>query len=355
MISIEGIIHSEKDTTGSEKRVSLVDVIAQVRKEPEGGELTVLIRSIGGMVEEGFKIYDYLRSLGRPIKTVAVGECASIATVIFLAGDTRIAECDLMIHNPWTTIQGDAAMLKEGAELMQQAEKRMEKFYSEKTGLSAETLSDLMARDRVIARNEAVSLGFATTAGDLKPLAMISVKPTQTTMSTDKKPSAVDRFLAACGLMRIQKEDGVEALAMQLETAAGVTLTIEREDGAPQVGDKAIPDGEHLMPDSTTIIVTDGVITEILPEGEDGTLEDQLAAKNRRIEELEGQLAAKNTATPQDQAVLNAVNAMGGMEVLRKLQSGYKAMKRDTTQAKDAKVSKTSQKLQAAKEKRANS
>ena len=38
---------------------------------------------------------------------------------------------------------------------------------------------------------------------------------------------------------------------------------MERDEGEPQVGDTASPDGEHVMPDGKTIIVTDGVITEI--------------------------------------------------------------------------------------------
>lgn len=52
-------------------------------------------------------------------------------------------------------------------------------------------------------------------------------------------------------------------VSLDLSTADGSTLTVEREDGEPQVGDTASPDGEHLMPDGSTIVVEGGVIAEI--------------------------------------------------------------------------------------------
>jgi ClpP class serine protease len=65
MITIHGIIHPDKDPKAEEQRVSLIDVIGQAKQEPADGELVVLINSIGGSVDEGFKIHDYLRSLKR--------------------------------------------------------------------------------------------------------------------------------------------------------------------------------------------------------------------------------------------------------------------------------------------------
>lgn len=52
-------------------------------------------------------------------------------------------------------------------------------------------------------------------------------------------------------------------VSLDLSTADGGTLTVEREEGDPQVGDTASPDGEHLMPDGSTIVVEGGVISEI--------------------------------------------------------------------------------------------
>lgn len=54
-----------------------------------------------------------------------------------------------------------------------------------------------------------------------------------------------------------------EAVGMVITTSTGDELTVEREEGEIQVGDPASPDGEHVLEDGRTVVVTDGVITEI--------------------------------------------------------------------------------------------
>ena len=61
------------------------------------------------------------------------------------------------------------------------------------------------------------------------------------------------------------------ARAKDLNTADGQTITDEREEGDPQVGDKASPDGTFEMPDGKTIVVEDGVITDIQKEDDTDT------------------------------------------------------------------------------------
>lgn len=76
--------------------------------------------------------------------------------------------------------------------------------------------------------------------------------------------------------MRLSKIEDVQVVSMELTNAEGNTLTVERDEGEPQVGDAASPDGEHVMPDGKTIIVTDGVITEI--KDPDESEEDEVKA-----------------------------------------------------------------------------
>ena len=77
----------------------------------------------------------------------------------------------------------------------------------------------------------------------------------------------------------------------------GRTLDDKPEGEDPAVGDSASPDGEHKMPDGKTIVVEDGVITEIR-DAEDNSGDDDdddnddetakaLADANNRIAELE--------------------------------------------------------------------
>ena len=90
-------------------------------KEAEGQDVTVNINSFGGDVEEGFAIYTELRKYAKDndakITTRAVGRCASIATVIFLAGDKRVLTeyVEPFVHNAWTYTMGDSKQIQKVA------------------------------------------------------------------------------------------------------------------------------------------------------------------------------------------------------------------------------------------------
>lgn len=136
-------------------------------------------------------------------------------------------------------------------------------------------------------------------------------------------------MLAKLGYAKIED---VPAVALELTTAGGEVLTVEREEGEPQVGDSASPDGEHVMPDGKTIVVTEGVITEIREEEETGTDEDVEALK-ARIEELETEVASlkANARTVEDNKILNAIKMAGGVDWLAKNCSTYKVTGRSQT------------------------
>lgn len=61
-------------------------------------KLYLLISSMGGSLEDGISLYNLLRALQIPLVTVNMSAIASIANVVFLAGDTRIACPDSHFH-----------------------------------------------------------------------------------------------------------------------------------------------------------------------------------------------------------------------------------------------------------------
>jgi ATP-dependent Clp protease protease subunit len=131
---------------------------------------------------------------------------------------------------------------------------------------------------------------------------------------------------------------------MELNTAEGGVLTIERENGEPQIGDKAQPDGEHEMPDGRVIVVEDGVITDIKTPEEEVTEEqeqeeDETEALRKEVEELRAELeeARKMAKSKDDLRILNAVKMAGGEQALKCFASSYvpEVRKRDGKEAKD--------------------
>ena len=140
-------------------------------------------------------------------------------------------------------------------------------------------------------------------------------------MNQEKKVTVAQAFQMLGVALGVVK---TPIVSLDLSTADGSTLTVEREEGEPQVGDTASPDGEHLMPDGSTIVVEGGVITEIRdPEEENNN--DELDAANARIAELEAELTSlRAQAKSQDELViLNKVKTMGGLEGLKKIASSY--------------------------------
>ena len=73
----------------------------------------------------------------------------------------------------------------------------------------------------------------------------------------------------------------------------GKELKLEKETGAPAVGDKCSPDGSFVMADGKTITVANGVITAISEKVEDKT---ELDLANEKIATLAAQLAEVETA-----------------------------------------------------------
>ena len=124
----------------------------------------------------------------------------------------------------------------------------------------------------------------------------------------------------------IASEEVVEEaapIAMELSTSTGGTLTIEREEGEPQVGDKASPDGTHKMPDGKTIVVENGVIAEIEIEEDTNEDESEIERLRKENEELKKQLeeanakadeATANAKSVEDMRILNAVKVAGGID-----------------------------------------
>ena len=325
----------------------------------------------GGSVVEGWAIYDRLRQSGKKITCTIEGKAASMATIIMLAApkESRKAyeNAAFLLHNPWVPgwclgDQLNAKDLKNQGEEMQMWQDKMVDAYVERCGCDREEIQALMDKDIFISASEALRLGLisstvapiSASASERNIEQFINSKqqnPKAMEKKTEVKASLLDKILAKLGVKSLEEAEQavaepqakVEPKAMGLNTADGQTLTVEREEGDPQVGDQASPDGTFEMPDGKTIVVEDGVITDIKTAddtdneggegGEGGSasstdndtvakLQQQVAALKQQLNAIKAQLAGaqKLAKSKEDMRILNAVKMAGGAE---KVLAGY--------------------------------
>lgn len=317
--------------------------------DADDGSIELHIFCDGGSVMEGWAIYDKLRATGKDITAIVEGKAASMATVVLMAApkERRKAykSAQVCVHNPWVPgyslgDQMTADDLQRAADDLKQQQDKILDLYVERCGCDREEMQALMDEDKYIGADEAKSLGIigeiiapasakkGAMSNNKKMNKMAEVKDEK----VEVKASIWKRIMAKLGIESVEDLEKDDVKGMDLSTADGGTLTVEREEGNPQVGDKASPDGEHEMPDGSTIVVKDGVISEIKPkDGEEKKDDDD--EKDAKIQSLEDEVAdlkgklqkaEANAKTVDDLRILNAVKIAGGEKALAKLSSSYK-------------------------------
>lgn len=350
---------------GDVEGTSFADIDSFCNAIPEGdNQIDIRLHCDGGSVTEGWAIYDRLRATGKEITATAEGNCASMATIILMAApkERRRAyeNAHICVHNPWMCpwALGDAVTaddLQKYANDLRSEQDRMVDLYVERCGCSREEIQALMDEDKYIDAERALSLGIV---GEIAmPMSAKKINPTNKIMNNEKsvevKASVLDKILAKLGLKSIEDFKDEELKGMDLNTADGNTIRVEREDGEPQIGDVASPDGEWLMPDGTTIVVQEGVIAEIRPkedapedeeardeekgdpdtttelddrDEEEQRLRDRIAELEKENEELRQRLedSEKNAKTEDDVRILDIIQKAGGEKALAMIKNSHK-------------------------------
>ena len=342
-LNIEGVISRKVDAeklAPGEKSFSLDDLenfLALNGAEP----FEVVIKSPGGSVEEGFKIYDRLKGLD--VTTVAL-TANSIASVIFLAGKVRkvTPTSQLIIHNAWVDAEELAGeklnfhTLKALTDMFAETDLKILNVYTAVAGSeNTAKLFALMAEDTNLGADLALNLGFATELADAEYKALsfksrvltfsknqldLIDNQIENEMKTEEKLNAFEKALA--GLKNLFK---VQLKNMAVVTKEGVAIFIAGAEDGELVGktvylaeeglptETLAPAGDHTLEDGTTVTLdANGVITEVeAPEPvEDvealkAAYEKEKMAMEEEKEKLAAQVAAQAKTIEESQAKFN--------------------------------------------------
>lgn len=290
------------------------DAIHKVFDEnPEETEFKFHINCDGGVVSEGLRIYDVLRTSGKTLHCNIEGGCHSMAIILLLAApkENRTANPNsrALIHEvrggSWDFLKADE--LRTVADEIEREQNAILDIYADRTGYDRAELEILMKEEKMRTAQELIQYGFIskinTYSTNLKPKNQMS-KPTKTVQELLNQAKELGKKL-------LNLTEG-ETVNFEFKDAEGVVLfTTEKEDDSIAVGDAASPDGTYPLPDGRTVVIADGIITEINePESTNSEevetlqntvsqLTDALKEANNMITELRNHVQSNFVATPR--------------------------------------------------------
>ncbi len=142
-------------------------VIAQLlflTAEDPKKDIQLYINSPGGSVTSGLAILDTMNHIKPAVSTVCVGMAASMASVILAAGTKGkrfiLPNAEVMIHQPWGGVQGQAADIEITAKHILATRDRLNKILAKASGQPLEKVEKDVDRDFFMTAEEAKKYGI---------------------------------------------------------------------------------------------------------------------------------------------------------------------------------------------------
>jgi HK97 family phage major capsid protein len=128
------------------------------------GKIKLLINSPGGIVTDGWAVFNILSRIREKLTVEVVGLAASMASVVALAGKELVMDRGtyLMIHDPWTFALGSSDELRKMADVMDTMKADIVRLYEERSALNHDEILTMMTEETWITADDAVEYGFAS-------------------------------------------------------------------------------------------------------------------------------------------------------------------------------------------------
>jgi ATP-dependent Clp protease protease subunit len=127
-------------------------------------DIQLYINSPGGAVTAGLAIIDTMNFIKPDVSTVCVGLAASMGSVILSAGAKgkrfALPNSEVMIHQPWGGVQGQATDIEINARHILATRDRLNKILSKNTGKPLEQVEKDVDRDFYMTAEESKKYGI---------------------------------------------------------------------------------------------------------------------------------------------------------------------------------------------------
>lgn len=127
-------------------------------------DVNLYINSPGGLVDQTLAVYDTMQFMGSEVATYCIGQAASGAAVILMAGTKSkryiLPNAKVMLHQPYGGITGQAEDIRIQAEEVLRDKARINDIIAKCTGKPVEQVREDTERDCYMTAEEALEYGM---------------------------------------------------------------------------------------------------------------------------------------------------------------------------------------------------
>ena len=136
-------------------------------------DISMYINSPGGVITSGMAIHDTMQYIKPKVRTVCVGQAASMGSFLLAAGEPgmRVAlpNARIMVHQPSGGARGMASDIEIQAREILRIRQRMNDLYVKYTGQSLSDIEKAMDRDTFLEADEAMKFGIVDKVFETRP------------------------------------------------------------------------------------------------------------------------------------------------------------------------------------------
>ena len=127
-------------------------------------DVNLYINSPGGLVDQTLAIYDTMLFMGSEVATYCIGQAASGAALILMAGTKGkryiLPNAKVMLHQPYGGITGQAEDIRIQADEVLRDKARLNGIIAKCTGKPVEQVQEDTERDRYLTAEESLEYGI---------------------------------------------------------------------------------------------------------------------------------------------------------------------------------------------------
>ena len=127
-------------------------------------DIHLYINSPGGLISAGMAIYDTMQFIRPDVKTMCIGEAASMGALLLAAGAPgkrfALPNSRMMIHQPLSGYEGQASDIEIHAREVLRLKANLQRIFAHHTGQDEEIIQRDTDRDNFMSASDAVEYGL---------------------------------------------------------------------------------------------------------------------------------------------------------------------------------------------------